>query len=101
MRIGALRGGYGSLRMHLDVSLLKTTFRRFNADKVPRLAAALSYTTIFAIAPVLSKVHGQLLTSMTLSRSSGVCSVKRGPVPAMRIAAPCFNVEATLRLPAR
>jgi membrane protein len=40
------------LRMHLDVSLLKTTFGRFNADKVPRLAAALSYTTIFAIAPV-------------------------------------------------
>ncbi len=38
--------------MHLDVSLLKTTLERFNADKVPRLAAALSYTTIFAIAPV-------------------------------------------------
>ncbi|HEY4441275.1 MAG TPA: YihY/virulence factor BrkB family protein [Candidatus Elarobacter sp.] len=32
--------------------LLKETYDRFNADKVPRLAAALSYTTIFAIAPV-------------------------------------------------
>jgi membrane protein len=52
MRIAAPGDGYGWMRMHLDVSLLKTTFRRFNDDKVPRLAAALSYTTIFAIAPV-------------------------------------------------
>ncbi len=35
-----------------ELRLLKETFERFNADKVPRLAAALSYTTIFAIAPV-------------------------------------------------
>jgi membrane protein len=34
------------------LGLLKETFEHFNADKVPRLAAALSYTTIFAIAPV-------------------------------------------------
>ncbi len=32
--------------------LLKETFSEFNGDKVPRLAAALSYATIFAIAPL-------------------------------------------------
>ena len=37
---------------HFDPAILKTTFAQFNADKVPRLAAALSYTTIFAIAPL-------------------------------------------------
>ena len=35
-----------------DLSILKETFQRFNADKAPRLAAALSFSTIFAIAPV-------------------------------------------------
>ncbi|MDB5028919.1 MAG: putative ribonuclease [Candidatus Eremiobacteraeota bacterium] len=38
--------------LHVDVGTIKETFARFNADKAPRLAAALSYTTIFAIAPL-------------------------------------------------
>ncbi|BDE04834.1 hypothetical protein WPS_01100 [Vulcanimicrobium alpinum] len=37
----------------LDLGLLKATVARFNADKAPRLAAALSYTTVFAVAPVI------------------------------------------------
>ncbi|MBV8370986.1 MAG: YihY/virulence factor BrkB family protein [Candidatus Eremiobacteraeota bacterium] len=40
------------MALHADVGMLKNTYARFNADKVPRLAAALSYTTIFALAPV-------------------------------------------------
>lgn len=36
----------------LGLSILKETYQRFSADKAPRLAAALSFTTIFAIAPV-------------------------------------------------
>jgi membrane protein len=36
----------------LDLSIAKETYQRFSADKAPRLAAALSFTTIFAIAPV-------------------------------------------------
>ena len=41
------------MALHLDIGMIKETFTRFNADKAPRLAAALSFTTIFAIAPVL------------------------------------------------
>ncbi|HEY0394115.1 MAG TPA: YihY/virulence factor BrkB family protein [Candidatus Elarobacter sp.] len=41
------------MKLHLDPGMLKETYTRFNADKAPRLAAALSYTTIFAIAPVI------------------------------------------------
>ncbi len=33
--------------------LLKTTFKEWNEDKVPRLAAALAYYTAFSIAPLL------------------------------------------------
>lgn len=40
------------MALHLDSSMLKETYLRWNADKAPRLAAALSYTTIFAIAPL-------------------------------------------------
>lgn len=40
------------MAVHLDGAMLKETYRRWNADKAPRLAAALSYTTIFAIAPL-------------------------------------------------
>ncbi len=40
------------MALHLDVGLVKETFARWNADKAPRLAAALSFTTIFAIAPL-------------------------------------------------
>jgi membrane protein len=35
------------------LSLLKAAFDEFNEDKAPRLAAALSYYTIFSIAPLL------------------------------------------------
>ena len=40
------------MALHLDAGMVKETFARWNADKAPRLAAALSYTTIFAIAPL-------------------------------------------------
>jgi membrane protein len=33
--------------------MIRETFARWNADKAPRLAAALAFTTIFALAPVL------------------------------------------------
>jgi membrane protein len=36
-----------------DLATIKDTYRQFNDDNVPRLAAALSYTTIFALAPLL------------------------------------------------
>lgn len=38
---------------HLDLNMLKATFAAWNADKAPRLAAAIAYSTIFAIAPLL------------------------------------------------
>ncbi|HEX3469028.1 MAG TPA: YihY/virulence factor BrkB family protein [Candidatus Elarobacter sp.] len=38
--------------MRSAVDLVKETYRCFAADKAPRLAAALSFTTIFAIAPL-------------------------------------------------
>jgi len=41
------------MSLHLDAGMLKETYTRFNADKAPRLAASLSYSTIFALAPVL------------------------------------------------
>ncbi len=40
------------MTLRLNLGMLKETYSRFNADKAPRLAAALSYTTIFALAPV-------------------------------------------------
>ena len=41
------------MALRLNVGMLKETYTRFNADNAPRLAAALSYSTIFALAPVL------------------------------------------------
>ena len=41
------------MALKLDPAMLKETYARWNADKAPRLAAALAYTTIFAIAPLL------------------------------------------------
>ncbi|HYG16966.1 MAG TPA: YihY/virulence factor BrkB family protein [Bacteroidia bacterium] len=38
--------------------LLKETFAAFNEDKVPKLSAALSYYTIFSIAPMLVLIIG-------------------------------------------
>src|ERR1700694_3825300 len=40
------------MTLQLDPGMVKETYARFNADKAARLAAALSYTTIFAIAPL-------------------------------------------------
>ncbi|MBV9439730.1 MAG: YihY/virulence factor BrkB family protein [Candidatus Eremiobacteraeota bacterium] len=40
------------MTLHFNAGLLKETFGRWNEDKAPRLAAALSYTTIFAMAPI-------------------------------------------------
>ncbi|HEX3550224.1 MAG TPA: YihY/virulence factor BrkB family protein [Candidatus Elarobacter sp.] len=39
--------------IRVDAAMLKETYARWSADKAPRLAASLSYTTIFAITPVL------------------------------------------------
>lgn len=41
------------MKLHVDAGMLKETYTRFNADKAPRLAAAISFSTIFAIAPVI------------------------------------------------
>ena len=41
------------MRLHLDVETFKETFAAWNGDKGPRLAAAIAYSTIFAIAPLL------------------------------------------------
>ncbi|HTD37039.1 MAG TPA: YhjD/YihY/BrkB family envelope integrity protein [Candidatus Limnocylindrales bacterium] len=41
------------MKLYADVGMLKETYTRFNADKAPRLAAAISFSTIFAIAPVI------------------------------------------------
>lgn len=46
------------------VAMIKETYTRWNADKAPRLAAALSYSTIFAIAPIfviVVAIVGQVL----------------------------------------
>jgi membrane protein len=37
----------------VDIALVRETFNAWSADKVPRLAAALSFSTIFSIAPLL------------------------------------------------
>jgi membrane protein len=41
------------MAIRIDPGMLKQTFQNWNADKAQRLAASLSYTTIFAIAPLL------------------------------------------------
>jgi membrane protein len=38
---------------HIGLGMLKETLAAWNADKAPRLAAAIAYSTIFAIAPLL------------------------------------------------
>ncbi len=37
----------------VDIALLRETFTAWNEDKAPRLAAALSFSTIFSIAPLI------------------------------------------------
>src|SRR5512133_2549711 len=60
------------------VGVVKETFRSWSEDKVPRMAAALSYYTIFSIAPLLvlviaitgfiigsnTTIRGQILTEV-------------------------------------
>lgn len=43
------------------VYLAKQTFQDYSADKAPRLGAALSYYTIFSLAPVLVLVISKSL----------------------------------------
>jgi membrane protein len=53
-----------TMALHFDLATLKQTYERWNADKAPRLAAALSFTTLFAIAPVfviVIAIAGQVL----------------------------------------
>ncbi len=38
---------------HIELGMVKETFSAWNADKAPRLAAAIAYSTMFAIAPLL------------------------------------------------
>jgi membrane protein len=88
--------------LHLDFGTLKQTYERWSADKAPRLAAALSFTTIFAIAPVFVIViaiagqvlalgsggHGhrvveeQLLTAIRRSAGQDAAAMVRGMVSA-------------------
>jgi membrane protein len=51
----------------VDFSLLRDTFDAWNADKAPRLAAALSFSTIFSIAPLLIIVIAIAGTALALS----------------------------------
>jgi membrane protein len=37
----------------IDLGMFKETFAAWNSDKAPRLAAAIAYSTVFAIAPLL------------------------------------------------
>jgi membrane protein len=37
----------------IDIGMLNETFAAWNADKAPRLAAAIAFSTVFAIAPLL------------------------------------------------
>lgn len=89
------------MALHLDVGMIKETYTRWNADKAPRLAAAISFTTIFAITPVLiiviaivggviaatvghghghSAVRDQLLGSIQASAGKGAADAVRGMV---------------------
>jgi membrane protein len=57
------------MRLQANLAMLKATYVRFNADKVPRLAASLSYTTIFAIAPLFVVVIA--IAGVTLAYAHG------------------------------
>jgi membrane protein len=41
------------VKIHFDLDMIKETWSAWNADKAPRLAAAIAYSTMFAIAPLL------------------------------------------------
>jgi membrane protein len=91
------------MALHVDFGMVKDTYTRWNADKAPRLAAALSFTTIFAIAPLLiiviaivggiiaatvghghghSAVRDQLLGSIQASAGKGAADAVRAMVTA-------------------
>lgn len=59
------------MRLSSNLAMLKATYARFNADKVPRLAAALAYTTIFAIAPLFIVVIAIAGTALAYAHAAG------------------------------
>ncbi len=48
-----LRANASAEPARIDIALLRDTFSAWNDDKAPRLAAALSFSTVFSIAPLL------------------------------------------------
>ncbi len=81
------------MALHLDVGMVKETFARWNADKAPRLAAALSFTTIFAIAPLFiiviavagyvlghHVVEDKMIAAIQGSAGTGAAEMVRGMV---------------------
>jgi membrane protein len=51
--LGVDKKGFGDMAPRVDFALVRDTFNAWNEDKAPRLAAALSFSTIFSIAPLL------------------------------------------------
>ena len=72
------------MRPQLDLGLLKDTVAQFNADKVPRMAAALSYTTVFAIAPMFIVIIAIVGTSLAFAGAAGHGSVEDQLIAAVR-----------------
>jgi membrane protein len=70
-----LAGGRATVSLRRALSLIAETFARFDADGVPRLAAAMSYFLLLAVAPLL----------LILNAVLGVVSSKMGlaPVPSL------------------
>jgi membrane protein len=53
-RLATRSAGYVErVKVHVDLDIFKQTLTAWNADKAPRLAAAIAYSTMFAIAPLL------------------------------------------------
>src|ERR1700735_3750013 len=95
------------------VEMLKDTVTAWNADKAPRLAAAIAYATIFAIAPLLivtiaivgavlgfngtahphTAVEGLLLAQIAHAAGPDAAAVVRGMVDAS-FARPRQNILA-------
>lgn len=51
----------------VDIALIRETFNAWNDDKAPRLAAALSFSTIFSIAPLIIIIIAIVGTALGLS----------------------------------
>src|SRR5204862_3621264 len=45
--------GQGTMRLRDTIDLARQTFKAWSEDKAPRIGAALSYYTIFSMAPLL------------------------------------------------